>query len=243
MLESLIFDVDGTMADTEAAHLEAFNQAFEATGMPWRWTRELYTRLLHVTGGKERIAHYWRMTQSEVDVQNPEVVSQICRIHRIKTVAYERLVAAGEVQLRPGVQALIESAFREGFRLAIATTTSTANIVALLSRTLGPGWRSLFTVIEDASTAPSKKPHPMAYLQALARLRLAPYQCLAFEDSENGLRAARAAGLCVIVTPNDFTKQHDFQGAWRVLPNLEGLHLDVLQDMHANCPSFLARAA
>ncbi|TSE23907.1 HAD-IA family hydrolase [Tepidimonas aquatica] len=234
MLQALIFDVDGTLADTERAHLAAFNAAFAAEGLDWRWDEALYTRLLEVSGGKERIQHYWQQVYPERrDIDGNELRALIDRLHEVKTAFYEEAVRQGAVQLRPGVLALIEAAQREGLRLAIATTTSPVNIAALLRAAMGPDWQRAFAVIEDASTAPRKKPHPQVYQQTLTRLGLPSAACVAFEDSANGLQAARACGLPTIVTPNAFTAHHDVRGALRVLPSLEGLTLPTLRQWHA----------
>ena len=232
-LEALIFDVDGTLADTELAHLAAFNQAFAQEGIGWQWDVPLYTQLLEVSGGKERMLHYWKQVRPDVTDLGNRVQATIARLHELKTAAYEQAVRDGAVQLRPGVLALIEAAHAEGLRLAIATTTSAVNIVALLRRAIGPDWQRFFTVVEDASTAPRKKPDPMVYQQTLARLAVPAAACLAFEDSANGLMAARTAKLATIVTPNDFTAHHDFTGALRVLPDLAGVSVAQLREWHA----------
>lgn len=229
MLAALIFDVDGTLADTELAHLAAFNHAFAAHGLDWVWDVPLYTRLLEVSGGKERILHYWRQVQPDLkDIVRggASLQAEVERLHALKTAAYEEAVRAGGVQLRPGVLALISAAYDAGLRLAIATTTSPVNIAALLRTAIGPDWRHFFTVIEDASTAPRKKPHPQVYQQTLQRLGLPARQCVAFEDSANGLQAAMGVGLATVITTNDFTLHHDFTGALRVLPHLMGVGLD-----------------
>ncbi|HEX6361374.1 MAG TPA: HAD-IA family hydrolase, partial [Albitalea sp.] len=213
-LQALIFDVDGTLADTEDAHRAAFNEAFAEAGLDWHWDTPLYTRLLEVSGGKERIAHWWRAQHGDVTVIDAvELADTVQRLHDLKTAAYERRVREGEVRLRPGVPELVRAAHGAGLALAIATTTSPINIAALLRAALGPDWRFLFQVVEDASTAPRKKPDPQVYVQTLQRLGLPATACLAFEDSANGLAAARRAGLATIVTPNDFTRHHDFAGA------------------------------
>jgi HAD superfamily hydrolase (TIGR01509 family) len=232
-LEALIFDVDGTLADTELAHLAAFNQAFAQEGIGWQWDVPLYTQLLEVSGGKERMLHYWRQVRPDVTDLGNGVQATVARLHELKTAAYEQAVRDGAVQLRPGVLKLIEAAHAEGLRLAIATTTSAVNIVALLRRAIGPDWQRFFTVVEDASTAPRKKPDPMVYQQTLARLAVPAAACLAFEDSANGLMAARTAKLATIVTPNDFTAHHDFAGALRVLPDLAGVSVAQLREWHA----------
>ena len=235
MLQALIFDVDGTLADTEMAHLAAFNHAFAEVGLDWRWDVPLYKRLLAVSGGKERIKAYWQTLETQPkDITGAGMQETIDHLHEIKTAAYEQAVQDGAVQMRPGVLALLSAASAAGLKLAIATTTSPVNIAALLRQTIGPDWKQHFSVIEDASTAPRKKPDPMVYQQTLARLGLAPEHCLAFEDSENGLRAALAAGLSTVITPNDFTAEHDFKGALRILPSLHGVGLAQLREWHHN---------
>lgn len=232
-LGALVFDVDGTLADTESLHRQAFNEAFAAEGLDWHWDEPLYTRLLEVSGGKERILHYWRQVRGDiVDIDGAGVRDVVDRIHFAKTAAYEAMVNAGMVQLRPGVLALMEEAGRAGLRLAIATTTSPVNIAALLRHAVGPHWRLQFPVVCDASTAPLKKPHPQVYTQVLQRLKLPAEACIAFEDSANGLRSALAAGLGVVVTPTRFTAHQDFSGALRVLYDLSGVRVADLLAWH-----------
>jgi beta-phosphoglucomutase-like phosphatase (HAD superfamily) len=233
-LQALIFDVDGTLADTERVHLAAFNHAFREMGLDWVWDEALYTELLNISGGKERILHYWRRVNPDVKALNAQDLNdRIDRIHQLKTAAYEHAVNHGEVSLRPGVLKLMDEALAAGLQLAIATTTSPVNIAALLRQAIGSDWRMNFSAIGDASTAPVKKPHPQVYLQMLAALQLPASQCLAFEDSSNGLRAATAAGLATIVTPNGFTAHHDFTGALRVVPDLSQVNLVQLRQWHS----------
>ena len=233
-LKALVFDVDGTLADTEMAHLAAFNQAFTEEGLDWRWDVAGYTQLLEISGGKERMLHYWKQVHPDVkDIDGGGLKDTIDRLHAMKTAAYEHAVQSGAVQLRPGVLSLIQSAHAAGLRLAIATTTSPVNIAVLLRNAIGPDWKDLFVVIEDASTAPKKKPHPQVYTQTLTRLGLNGADCLAFEDSANGLNAAKSAGLPVIITPNSFTAHHDFAGALQVLPDLSSASIEQLRSWHA----------
>jgi beta-phosphoglucomutase-like phosphatase (HAD superfamily) len=228
-LNALIFDVDGTLADTESAHLGAFNQAFAELGLGWVWDESRYCELLAISGGKERVLHYWQQVHPEVrSLHGMAIQETVARIHELKTAFYMAAINDGLVTLRPGVLALMEEARSADLQLAIATTTSPVNIATLLRRAIGSDWRLNFSAIGDASTAPIKKPDPQVYLQMLAALGLAPQQCLAFEDSSNGLRAATAAGLATVITPTRFTADHDFSAALCVLPDLGAVTLGQL---------------
>jgi HAD superfamily hydrolase (TIGR01509 family) len=219
MLSALIFDVDGTLADTENAHREAFNAAFAEAGLGWRWDVPLYSLLLDIAGGKERMLHYWRSIDPARAVQ-PDAAAVIDQLHRLKTRHYAALLAGDGLQLRPGIARLLREARDARMPVALATTTTPANIDALLSVPLGRAWRSQFAAVCDASTSPVKKPAPDVYLAALAKLGLPPGACLAFEDSDNGLHAASAAGIPTIVTPTGFTASHRFDGALATIPHL-----------------------
>ena len=233
MLQALFFDVDGTLADTESAHLAAFNHAFAELGLDGHWDEALYTELLNISGGKERILHYWKSTRGEVrELDAMALQDTVNRLHELKTAAYESVVNSGGVELRPGVLTLMDQAQREGLQLVIATTTSPVNIAALMRRAVGEDWRLNFSAVGDASTAPVKKPHPQVYLQILSALSLDARHCLAFEDSSNGLRSATAAGLATVITPTRFTAHHDFSAALRVLPDLGAVTLDELRQWH-----------
>lgn len=218
-MQALIFDLDGTLADTERAHLQAFNAAFAEVGLDWHWDLSLYTRLLKVAGGKERLMHYWLMVDPE-EARGCKVKETIDAVHAIKTRHYAECVRAGSLPLRPGISRLIAEAGDAGIPVAIATTTTPANLDALLVAHLGADWRQRFAAIGDAGTTAVKKPAPDVYFAVLAQLGLEAAACVAIEDSENGLRAARAAGIPTLVTPTAFSAQDVFEGALLVLPHL-----------------------
>ncbi len=208
-LQALIFDVDGTLADTERdGHRVAFNRAFESHGLDWHWDVDLYATLLQVTGGKERIRHYVERFRPSMP-RSMDLETLIAVLHAQKTEYYLDLIRTGRVALRPGVDRLLGEAREAGLRLAIATTTTPENVTALLASTLGEGAVDWFEVIAAGDMVPAKKPAPDIYLHTLERLALEPAQCLAFEDSAHGLSAARAAGLATIVTANGYTKAQD----------------------------------
>lgn len=218
-LRALLFDVDGTLAETEEVHRQSFNQAFAAAGLDWVWSVDLYRQLLAVTGGKERIRHYLDKYRPDF-VRPTDLNGFIAGLHEAKTRIYTETVASGGVPLRPGVRRLLERARATGLRMAIATTTTPDNVTALLKASIAPDAETWFEVIAAGSMVPKKKPAPDIYFYAMEHMRLQPEECLAFEDSENGLLAARAAGLKTLVTVSDYTQGHDFNGAALLLDHL-----------------------
>lgn len=225
-IEALIFDVDGTLAETEELHRRAFNETFAAHAFDWHWSREDYHRLLQTTGGKERIAHHMRelgLAPGSIDIP---------ALHRAKTDLYVRLMSDGGLELRPGIAALITSAKGAGLTVAIATTTSRPNVDALCDACFCAPADSLFEVISCGDEVAAKKPAPDVYDLALKRLGIAPENALAFEDSSNGLRSAEAAGIATVITPSIYTEGDDFNGALRVVQDVTHLgDIDALADL------------
>lgn len=220
MLQALLFDVDGTLADTERdGHRPAFNAAFREYGLDWDWDVALYGKLLAVTGGKERMRYY--VDHFRDDYAKPaDFDDLVVELHRAKTRHYTRMLAEGGIPLRPGVKRLLTEAREAGLILGVATTTTPENVTALLRHSLaedGPEW---FAVIAAGDIVPAKKPAPDIYLWAMAKLGIGPESCLAFEDSKNGIRSSQGAGLKTVVTVNDYTRDDDFTGAVAVLSDL-----------------------
>lgn len=222
-LAALIFDVDGTLADTEEVHRVAFNLAFDRCGLDWSWSRTQYRRLLQVAGGKERIASYIASLSVSV-AESTRLLDLVPRIHAEKTKFYTSVIRDGCVPLRDGVERLLDEALSAGCRLAIATTTTATNVTALLHAALGKRGREMFSVIACGDQVPVKKPAPDIFRFALRHLDLAAEHAVAFEDSVNGLQAARAAGLRTVVTPTYWTQDGDFSSAQLVLPSLGDPH-------------------
>ena len=219
-LQALLFDVDGTLADTERdGHRPAFNAAFREFGLDWDWDVPLYGKLLAVTGGKERMKHY--VDNCRPDYRKPaDFDDLVAELHKAKTRHYTAMLAEGNVPMRPGVRRLLLEAMDAGLRLAVATTTTPENVTALVEHSLGRGSSEWFEVIAAGDIVPAKKPAPDIYHYALEKMELDAADCLAFEDSENGLRASLGAGLKTLVTVNDYTLDHDFTGAAVVLSDL-----------------------
>jgi HAD superfamily hydrolase (TIGR01509 family) len=216
-LEALIFDVDGTLAETEEAHRRSFNEAFAAFGVDWSWDKELYRELLQVTGGKERLQHYidvWKPRGSEM------VLARFAEIYEETSTRYAAFVKAGATPARPGVRRLITEAHERGVRRTIATTSLRENVDVVLRAMFGEVGPSWFAVIAVGDVVAHKKPAPDVYRFALERLECDPGSCIAIEDSENGVKAARAAGLPVLAAPSYYLRGDNFSLATTVLTDL-----------------------
>ncbi len=213
-LEALIFDVDGTLAETEEWHRHSFNAAFAEAGLDWNWDRATYGRLLEVTGGKERIRYFVAGRGEAIDT------AAIARLHAAKTAHYLASIEAGAVALRPGVSRLLQEAREAGLRLAIATTTTPENVTALLRTTLGTDGAALFECIGAGDMVAAKKPAPDIYQFVLDRLQIQPGRCIAFEDTPNGLQAARGAGIPTVVTTSLYGGTTGFEDALMVVDGL-----------------------
>ncbi len=218
-LKALIFDVDGTIADTEGeGHLVAFNKAFKEVGLDWFWSASLYKELLTVTGGVDRIKYYLQHYKPSFNKEpTDEFVNDI---HKLKTKYFIDIVKQGVIKLRYGIKRLLLEAKNEGLILAIATTTTLNNVYALLNNSLGNDSIAYFSIIVAGDMVKYKKPASDAYNLVLTELNLSASECFAFEDSENGIIAAKKAGINTIITTNTWTNNHNFDSALLVLNNL-----------------------
>ena len=217
-LKAVIFDVDGTLANTEEAHRKAFNACFKEYGLDWEWSVELYTQLLRVTGGKERMRFY--ITDFLRESVSDEMYDQIKKMHLRKNEIYHQLIAEKQVPLRTGIERLIKEIRDSDVALCIATTTSPENVTALLSNTLGLDAETWFDCIGSGDVVPNKKPEPDIYEYVLKQLGINASQAIALEDSYNGVRSTRAIDLFTIVTPNNYTAHESFVDAELVVKNL-----------------------
>jgi len=219
-LKALLFDVDGTLADTERdGHRPAFNAAFREFGLDWNWDEQLYGKLLAVAGGKERIRYFVDNFLQGYPMP-ADFDDLVAELHRAKTRHYTALLAQGRIPMRPGVKRLLMEARQAGLRLAVATTTTPENVSSLLRYSLAEDAMDWFEVIAAGDIVPAKKPAPDIYEWALCELRLGPEDCFAFEDSRNGLKASLGAGIRTLITVNGYTAHEAFDGALAVLSDL-----------------------
>lgn len=224
-LQALLFDVDGTLADTERlGHRPAYNRAFRKLGLPFRWGPKLYRRLLKKPGGQERLLHYLDRYQPELGEQAPlaeaDPKAWARSVHRLKSRYFRSMLSRGQVPLRPGVGRLMREARAAGLRIGIVTSASRATLAPVLEHSLGGTLVREIELVICGDEVDHKKPAPDLYLQALARLDLAAADCVAIEDSELGLAAATAAGIRTVITTNSDTAHEEFGQASLVLDNL-----------------------
>jgi HAD superfamily hydrolase (TIGR01509 family) len=219
ILQAMLFDVDGTLIDTEELHRQAFNLTFLELRLGWDWSVNLYAQLLSVSGGADRIARYIDLIDLPAG-EKTRLRRVIPQIHRMKTKAYGRLIGSSSAKLRPGVARLIDEGLRKGHRIGLAATSASENVQTIVSTALGFEAFSAVEAIVCADQVSRKKPAPDIYELLLTQLRTPATSAVAFEDSANGLTAAKTAGLYTVVTPTCWTKTQSFEGADLVLPSL-----------------------
>ncbi len=216
-LKALIFDVDGTLAETEEGHRLAFNAAFRGFGFDWQWSPSVYQELLQVTGGKERMRYYVR---AHLPDQVDRFEQSIVELHKFKQEQYAEIIRRGEIQLRPGIKRLILEARDANLKLGIATTSTMLSIKTLTMSLLSDDAFDWFTAKGCAETVPSRKPDPGVYNYVLHELDVLPEQAIAFEDSYIGLTAALEAQISTVFCPSRYLPGENTEGAMVVLSSL-----------------------
>jgi HAD superfamily hydrolase (TIGR01509 family) len=238
---ALIFDCDGVLADTERyGHLPAFNQTFEEFGLPVRWTDEEYAEKVLIGGGKERMRSLLTpefIAAAGLPTEQAALDEEVARWHRRKTEIYVSIIAGGTVPGRPGIRRIVEDAAAGGWTLAVASTSAEASVRSVLEHAVGTELAARFSVFAGDVVA-HKKPAPDIYQLAVSELDVSTEQAIVVEDSNNGLRAATAAGLTCVVTVSSYTRHEDFTGAALVVSSLgdPGTDIEVLADPFGLAP-------
>lgn len=218
-MPAVLFGSISTIADTSELQREAFNDAFKTHGLEWTWNREGYISLLESSGGQDRIAAYARAQRQDVDVE---------AVHATKSTLFQESLAVSAVKPRAGVLETIAAAKQQGMKVALVTTTSPANVAALL-KALGPDLRAGdFDLVVDATSIDTPKPDPAAYRYALASLGEVAGACVAIEDNLGGVESALEAGLACVAFPNENTVGHNFTHADARVEELDAAELTKL---------------
>jgi HAD superfamily hydrolase (TIGR01509 family) len=224
-MQALIFDCDGVLVDTERdGHRVAFNEAFAALGLAREWSVERYGQLLLTAGGKERMRRDFDETGWPASLLDPDAL--IAGLHRAKTDIFMRLIDSGRLPLRPGIARIVDEAIAKGIKLAVCSTSNECAVQAVVDVMLGAKRAAHIRVFAGDMVA-AKKPAPDIYLMAADKLGLEPSRCMVIEDSNNGLRAAKAAGMNCIVTISSYTAEEDFSLASRVVDDLDSGRIDI----------------
>jgi HAD superfamily hydrolase (TIGR01509 family) len=216
-MKALIFDCDGVLVDTERdGHRVAFNRAFAAAGIDAEWDVDLYGELLKIAGGKERMTHYFNEAGWP---EGQTAATLIPELHKRKTAIFTDLIAQGSLPLRPGVSRIVDETHAAGIRLGVCTTSDPKAIDGVLDL-FGPKRKAWFEVVLAGDIVKKKKPDPEIYNLAKQRLGLQGPDCVVIEDSRNGLLASLGAGMPTLITTSTYTKDEDFKGAAKVVPEL-----------------------
>jgi len=217
-MQALIFDCDGVLVDTERdGHRVAFNETFSQLGWPVQWSVERYGELLTTAGGKERTRRHFDETGWPFPEAERE--ARIAQSHKVKTELFLKLIESGKLPLRPGISRTVDEAIAAGIKIAVCSTSNERAVQAVVDVMLGKERAKHITVFAGDVVA-KKKPAPDIYLLAAKELKLDPARCVVIEDSNNGLRAAKGAGMNCLVTISSYTGEEDFTLADRVVSDL-----------------------
>ena len=222
-LKAVIFDVDGTLAETEELHRAAFNAAFAEAGLDWSWDRDRYFELLAVEGGLARMRHYAE-THRPRDLTTMEHAGDFERLHERKQALFVSMIEEGAA-LRPGVARLIEDLRSSGIKLAACTTSTRETFEALILNAFGIDALDWFAAVVTREDVETVKPDPAPYRLTLQRLGVPPEAAIVIEDSARGVASASGAGLEVLAAPGLYTRGEDFSQALVVLSDLGEPHV------------------
>ena len=210
-IKAVFFDQDGVIIDTEKdGHRVAFNETFNEMGFDVEWDIDYYHKLLQVGGGKERMKHHLHTIGFGKEIKPEDEADLIQKMHRIKTDKFIHLIENGKLPLRSGIHRFMQETMRENLTLGVCTTSNERAAHAIALTMLGD---IKFDLILAGDIVSKKKPDPEIYLLALAKTGLRPEECLVIEDSRNGVRAAKAAGMYVVATTNYYTEQEKLDDA------------------------------
>ena len=219
LLSAVLFDLDGTIAETEDLHRRCFNESFKEFNLDWFWDEAIYKELINIGDGKDRIENYIKRAWPEM-LEYKNLTKYINSIHKVKNELFEDYILESKINLRPGVQRLLNDLKKNKVRIVIVSSTSEKNILSLFEKGLNMDPKSIFDLIAHGNCTENKRPSPEIYEWILEKLRLPSQSCIAIEDSLRGVESATNANIQVLVTPSNYTKHEKFVDAKVVVSDL-----------------------
>jgi len=217
-LRAIFFDMDGTIIDTEKdGHRVAFNEAFAQLGIKAEWSIERYHQLLQIAGGKERMKYFFQNDGKELLPKGNSLDEVVQQLHLLKTEIFISLIEGGKLPLRPGIKRIMLEANDRGILIGICSTSNEKAVKAIVNALLA---EIKIDLILAGDVVRNKKPNPEIYLSALQKTGLSAKEVLIIEDSENGVIAGKEAGIKVLVTVNQYTKNENLTRADAVVSSL-----------------------
>ncbi len=216
-LQALIFNVDGTLAETAEIHRAAFNQAFDEFNTGWCWDRATYSYLMDMPGDAEMLGAYNAISAAK-NAQKPLTREVLQRIALRKMQIYLAMLASGAAYFRPGVCRLMEEARRDGIAIGIVSTRSRIEFEMLVTNTLGFDALNMFNAIRTSDNG--GRSALAGYQNIIADLGINPNKSVAIDDTETGIRDAVICGLKTIATPGIYTSSGRFDAAEIVVSDL-----------------------
>lgn len=208
-IKAVFFDQDGVIIDTERdGHRVSFNMTFKEFGFTDEWSVEYYHELLQIAGGKERMKHHWKTKGFSKPLTEEEIDNLVKEMHKRKTALFVELIESGKLALRPGVHRFMKELMDAGIKIGVCTTSNEQAAKAITEGVLKD---IQFDVVLAGDVVKNKKPDPEIYNLGLSKLGLTPEEAFVVEDSKNGVKAAKAAGMKVIVTTNGYTEKEDVE--------------------------------
>jgi HAD superfamily hydrolase (TIGR01509 family) len=210
-IKGFFFDQDGVIIDTEKdGHRVAFNQTFKKFGFDFEWSVDEYHKLLQIGGGKERMKHYLHTKGFGKEIKPEEEDALIKSLHIAKTDVFVQLIEHKLLPLRPGIHRMMKEINSKGLVMGICTTSDQRSAQAVASIILSD---IKFNFVLAGDIVSKKKPDPEIYNLALKQSGLKAEECVVFEDSQNGVMAAKAAGIHVVATTNFYTENENLSSA------------------------------
>ena len=226
-LSAVLFDVDGTFAETEDFHRKSFNESFKEFNLDWFWDEEIYRELIHVGGGKERIKYHINRAWPEM-LNFKNLNKYIDSIHKVKNEIYGDFISESKIKPRTGVIRLVKELREKKVRMGLVSSSSEENVINLFETGLKIDISENFEIVAHGDCTPHKKPSPEVYEWALEKLKLPPQACIAIEDSPRGMESSLAAGISTIVTPSYLTIGENFDGAKLVISDLGEINKEMV---------------